>query len=164
MKKVFWIVGILVLIVLVVLVFRGCHKKKITVESVKTDISTSVKIIQQAPEEAPDMTQDLFLVPEPVSGFSDLVIANNIKDLNLRAWIYVNGEQEFASDVYKSQSNSRTKKILIGSEVKVKAIAEDTEGRSIAKGEITFIIEEVRIVVSVASLGKGKLTLSPEKK
>lgn len=171
MRKTLSIVGFFVLIVLVVIICisRGCHKKSTIVpepiknESIETANVNPVKIVQTS-ENVIDKTDGLFLLPEPVSDFSDLVIANNMRNLNLRIWIFVNGTQEFASDVYKSQSNSKPRQILIGSEVKVKAIAENTEGRAIAKGEVTFITEDARILLSVAKLDKDKIVLLPEKK
>ena len=164
MKKVWWIVGILVLIIVIVLVHRGCWKEKVLAEQVeKTTVTVAPANNVETPEEVPEV-QDTFPMPDLVSDLSTLVIANNLKNLSLRTWVFVNDEQEFASDVYKSQICSKPKQILIGAKVKVRAIAEDTEGRTIAKGEISFETEDSSLMVSVQSLEKNSLSLKVEKK
>jgi hypothetical protein len=115
----------------------------------------------------PRQETEIVSMPGSISDKASLVVKNNFKNLNLRIWIYVNDEQEFGSEMFKSQCCSKSYQILIGSAVKIKAVAEDAEGQQVAEAEETSLeMKKGQVTISVlfGSFIKDKFVLDVDYK
>lgn len=163
MKRVFCFLSCLVAIIAVTCLTSGCNSTpngqqvRVIYPNLNYGNPTTAIVEPGAPVQykkvAEPMPEEIRLVvpiPAPVSDVSFVVVANNLRNLNLRARLFVNDQEISSSDLIKAQTCSKTWGVPIGTTAMVKVSAEYLDGRMAAEGETkAFIITDEKFVVSV---------------